>query len=103
LSHGKSRDWRHAVAPSAQGGHRFAQAEAKRADHARGDDRHAHIFPVYGVRFRHLNPQGILDFLLLSQKKHPTNVAETKTVAWKLVDCQLSLFSGDLKSDKRKQ
>jgi hypothetical protein len=30
-------------------------------------------------------------------------MAETETVAWKLVDCQLSLFSGDLKSDKREQ
>jgi hypothetical protein len=27
----------------------------------------------------------------------------TETKARKLVDCQLSLFSGDLKSDKREQ
>jgi hypothetical protein len=30
-------------------------------------------------------------------------MTETETVAWQLVDCQLSLFSGDLKSDKREQ
>ena len=42
-------------------------------------------------------------FLLHSQSKHFTNVAQTKTKARKLVDCQLSLFSGDLKSGKREQ
>jgi hypothetical protein len=30
-------------------------------------------------------------------------MAQTETKARKLVDCQLSLFSGDLKSDKREQ
>jgi hypothetical protein len=44
-----------------------------------------------------------LNSLLLSQPKHFTNDPETKTEARKLVDCQLSLFSGDLKSDKREQ
>jgi hypothetical protein len=34
-------------------------------------------------------------------KKRFSNDSETE--AWKLVDCQLSLFSGDLKSDKREQ
>jgi len=29
--------------------------------------------------------------------------AEPETEAWKLVECQLILFSGDLKSDKREQ
>ena len=31
------------------------------------------------------------------------NHAETKTEAREVVDCQLSLFSGDLKSDEREQ
>ena len=42
-------------------------------------------------------------FLLLSFGKHFTNERKPETEAWKLVDCQLSLFSGDLKSDKREQ
>jgi hypothetical protein len=44
------------------------------------------------------------DLLLLSQPKHSTkNTRKGKTAARQLVDCQLSLFSGDLKSDKREQ
>jgi len=30
-------------------------------------------------------------------------MCQKETEAWELVDCQLSLFSGDLKSDKREQ
>jgi hypothetical protein len=43
------------------------------------------------------------DFLLLSYNKHFTNERKGETEARTLVDCQLSLFSGDLKSDKREQ
>jgi hypothetical protein len=45
----------------------------------------------------------IRDFLLLSYGKHFTSEPKPETEAWKLVDCQVSLFIGDLKSDKREQ
>jgi hypothetical protein len=44
-----------------------------------------------------------LNSSLLYLVKTFTNEPQTKTEARKLVDCQLSLFSGDLKSDKREQ
>jgi len=40
---------------------------------------------------------------LLSFSKHFTSDPKAETEARKLVDCQLSLFSDDLKSDKREQ
>jgi len=43
------------------------------------------------------------DFLLLSFSKHFTSDPKAETEARKLVDCQLSLFSDDLKSDEREQ
>ena len=42
-------------------------------------------------------------FLVAFSGETFTNEPQTKTEARKLVDCQLSLFSGDLKSDKREQ
>jgi len=49
--------------------------------------------------FRTVNP---LSLLLRFDEKAPTKAAK-KTALGQLVNCQLSLFSGSLKSDNREQ
>ena len=63
------------------------------------------VCPIEALNVRHCTRRSYdrSRFLLLSTSKHFTNDSETESAAWKLVDCQLSLFSGDLKSDKREQ
>src|SRR5262249_36458041 len=44
-----------------------------------------------------------LDFYCFLKRSILQLTTKRETEAWKFVDCQLSVFNGDLKSDKRKQ
>ena len=106
LRNGKAHHGSHTVPCTAQRLERFGQAEAERTDHARGCNCHAGwIIPAFlPVCLSHyLTPKIDLDFYCFLKRSILQVTAKRETEARKLVDCQLSLFNGDLKSDKRKQ
>ena len=106
LGHRKSRDGGHAIPGFAQRIDCFAHAKAQRADDAGSHNCHTSSgrFPIHAAKLTHREETKLTpDFLLLSFSKHFTSDSKAETEARKLVDCQLSLFSDDLKSDKREQ
>jgi hypothetical protein len=96
----------HTVPCAVQGLERFGQAKPERADHTRRRNCHAGgiirgFSPVCSSHY--LTPKIDLDFYCFLKRSILQVTAKRETEARKLVDCQLSLFNGDLKSDKRKQ
>jgi len=103
----KARHGSHTVSGAAQRVERLGQTKPKRTDDTRRRNCHAGwiIRPFSPVCFNHyLTPKIDLDFYcFLKRSILKVTAKERETEARKLVDCQLSLFNGDLKSDKRKQ
>ena len=91
---------------ASQGLERFSQAKSQRADYTRRRNCHAGwiIRAFSPVSLSHYLTLKIdLDFYCFLKRSILQVTAKRETEARKLVDCQLSLFNGDLKSDKRKQ
>jgi len=107
LRYRKSRNSVNAIACLAQRIERFAQPESQWADHACGHHRDAgsELFPIRASGFNHLlgKEKMIPDSYCFLKRSILLVKRDGKTEARQLVDCQLSLFSGDLKSDKREQ
>jgi len=107
LRYRKSRYWVDAIACLAQRIERFAQPESQWANYACGHHRDARSepFPVRASGFNHLlgRKKLIPDSYCFLRGSILLVRRNGKTEARQLVDCQLSLFSGDLKSDKREQ
>jgi hypothetical protein len=85
---------------------RFDQTESQRTNHTSSRNCHARwrICPLLLAGFRHFQTLKLtLDFYCFLKGSILQVTAKRETEARKLVDCQLSLFNGDLKSDKRKQ
>jgi hypothetical protein len=106
LRDGKAHHRSHTVPRAAQGLERFGQAKSERAYHTRSRNCYAGriirgFSPVSVSHF--LTPKIDLDFYCFLKRSTLQVTAKRETEARKLVDCQLSLFNGDLKSDKRKQ
>jgi hypothetical protein len=102
----KAHHGSHTVPCAAQGLERFSQAKPERADDTRRRNCHAGwiIRAFLPVCLSHyLTPKIDLDFYCFLKRSILQVTAKRETEARKLVDCQLSLFNGDLKSDKRKQ
>ena len=102
----KAHHGSHTVPRAAQGLERFGQAEPERANHTCRRNCHAgwiiRGFPPVFLS-HHLSSKIDLDFYCFLKRSILKVTAKRETEARKLVDCQLSLFNGDLKSDKRKQ
>ena len=102
----ESHDRSHAISCTAQRLKRFRQAKPKRADYTRRRNCHAGWIirnSSFGSLSHYLTLKIDLDFYCFLKRSILKVTAKRETEARKLVDCQLSLFNGDLKSDKRKQ
>jgi hypothetical protein len=106
LPDGKSRHWAHAISRLAQRFECFGQSKSQRADHAcsHNGDAGTGLFSIGTAWFSHgwkekNLPRDFYCFL----RRSILQVSPNENEARKLVDCQLSLFSDDLKSDKREQ
>jgi hypothetical protein len=106
LSDREAHHGSHTVACAPERLERFGQSDPERTNHARGCNCHAgwiiHAFsPVWLIH--DLTGKIDLDFYCFLKRSILQVSAKRETEARKLVDCQLSLFNGDLKSDRRKQ
>src|SRR5438045_2424356 len=106
LRDSKAHHGRHTVPCAAQRLEHSGQAKAERANHTRRRNCNAGyiiraLFPVWLSHYLTLKID--LDLYCFLKRSILQVTAKRETEARKLVDCQLSLFNGDLKSDKRKQ
>jgi hypothetical protein len=93
----------HTIARILQRAERLGQIRPQRADHARGHDSNALIFYVSCDKCHVLGNLFGFGIPVAFSVEAPYKWLKRKPKLGMLVDCQLSLFSGDLKSDKREQ
>jgi hypothetical protein len=106
LRDGKAHHGSHAVSRASQRVERLGQTKPERANDTRSRNCHAGWIirnSSFGSLSHYLTLKIDLDFYCFLKRSILKVTAIRETEARKLVDCQLSLFNGDLKSDKRKQ
>ena len=101
----ESRDGTHAISRLAQRIECFGQPKSQRADHACSHhcDTGIRLFLVYAAWLSHLKKKELPRNFYCIPIRSILQMTQAETEARKLVDCQLSLFSDDLKSDRREQ